>query len=430
MPLGVTGRRMDNVLTTDELEALFVNNAEMEKLAAYLNRFNPIRIMKMEGVEIRHSAILGWLLNPTETHGLGERFLKAFLSEALRGQDWRDRPTAIDIVQADLSDVEVRREWQHIDIFLFSARNQWAFVIENKYFSRQHEGQLAKYAEKVRSIYPNMAVRGVFLTLEDEEPHDHAYVPIGYEAVARVLSRLVKQAGQTLGAEVTTFLNHYIEIIEEETGMSVKQNEAEQLARDLYRQHKKVLEFIWEYGATTDFSAAVGKLCGEDWDTRTPFKVGSGDYVCSGINHYQWSFLPAQWVETMGGWGAAWPGCEGWWARFPLICWLQLDNMAEGTKGKLRLIAEVGPLADSQQRSKLIELIKSVAETKGQKDIRFQAGAAEEGKKFSKFLRNNTLDIDNTQDAKEILDAMIKLIDRFEPCFDAIGEALRRRPIR
>jgi len=417
------------IIKTDELEALFVNNADLKRLAAYLNRFNPIRIMKMEGMEIRHSAILSWLLNPRETHGLGEQFLKAFLSEALRGQDWRDKPTAIDLVHANLSDVEIRREWQHIDIFVFSARNQWAFVIENKYNSRQHEGQLTKYAQKVRSIYPKMEVRGIFLTLWDEEAQDQSFMPIGYETVADILSGLVAAAGQTLGAEVTTFLGHYIEIIEEETGMSLDQNAMEQLARDLYRQHKKVLDFIWDHGATTDFGAAVGNFCGEDWQSQDPFSVKEAEYFCWDINHYQWSFLPKSWVQAFGGWGVTWPGCETWWARFPLICWFQLDD-GEGAKGKLRLIAEVGPMVDPRQRSALIEGIKSVAITKELKDIRFQAGAGEVGKKYSKFLRNNTIDIDNTQDAKEISDAMVSLFKRFEAYFDAVAETLSGKVVK
>ena len=39
--------------------------------------------MKMERMEIRHSTILSWLLSPNETHGLSDKFLKAFLGAAL-----------------------------------------------------------------------------------------------------------------------------------------------------------------------------------------------------------------------------------------------------------------------------------------------------------------------------------------------------------
>ncbi|WAC47229.1 PD-(D/E)XK nuclease family protein [Asticcacaulis sp. SL142] len=412
---------MDTELTTEDLEALFVNNGDLERLGAYLNRFNPIRVMKMEGMEIRHSSILSWLMDPRETHGLGDRFLKAFLSEALRGQG--GSPSALDIVQADLRDVEIRREWQHIDIFVFSPLKKWAFVIENKYYSRQHKGQLSKYAEKVMAIYPGMTVRGIFLTLWDEEPHDPAYAPINYEAVAGLLSPLIAQAGQTLGAEVTTFLRHYIEIIEEETGMSQQQNDAEQLARDLYRQHKKVLDFIMDHGAGTDFNFAAEALCGENRHAGDRFSVGSNAYVYSGINHYQWSFLPETWVNALGGWETEWPGCEKWWAGLPLICRFELVE-AKDMKGKLRLIAEVGPMSDQNSRNNLIETIKSVTENKEFKSIGFGVKATDTGTKYSRFFKKNSEEIDNTQDAKEISDKMTKLLTRFEPNFDAVSQAL------
>ena len=66
--------------TLDDLEKLFVNNSDLDAIRSHLSRFNPIKTMGMERMEIRHSAILGWLLSPQETHGLGDTFLKAFLS--------------------------------------------------------------------------------------------------------------------------------------------------------------------------------------------------------------------------------------------------------------------------------------------------------------------------------------------------------------
>src|SRR5688572_3748225 len=123
---GVTS--LHNVPSYDEMEALFVNNDELQKIEAYLNRFNPIKVMKMVGMEIRHSAILAWLLNPKETHGLGDHFLRAFLSEAIKG-DSGNRPNALQISQSDMRDADVRSEWNNIDIFILSPQNRWAFIV-------------------------------------------------------------------------------------------------------------------------------------------------------------------------------------------------------------------------------------------------------------------------------------------------------------
>jgi hypothetical protein len=133
----------------NDFEDLSVNNQYMSKVEAYLNRFNPITMMRMERMEIRHSAILAWLLDPRETHGLQDKFLRTFLCEAMRGQGHMDSPTALEISQADLRDADVRREWQSIDIFILLPRLNWVFIIEKKFQSNQNEGQLAKYADRV-----------------------------------------------------------------------------------------------------------------------------------------------------------------------------------------------------------------------------------------------------------------------------------------
>ncbi|MFN7093346.1 MAG: PD-(D/E)XK nuclease family protein [Allorhizobium sp.] len=163
-------------LTQNDFEDLFVNNQYMSKVETYLNRFNPITTMRMERMEIRHSAILAWLLDPRETHGLQDKFLRTFLCEAMRGQGHMGSPTALEISQADLRDADVRREWQSIDIFILLPRLNWAFIIENKFQSNQHEGQLAKYAERVKSIFEPyegaLKVRGIFLTLYEEPPQE------------------------------------------------------------------------------------------------------------------------------------------------------------------------------------------------------------------------------------------------------------------
>lgn len=40
------------------------NNKDFEKLESKLNRFNPFKVLNIERYEIRHSNVLGWLLDP------------------------------------------------------------------------------------------------------------------------------------------------------------------------------------------------------------------------------------------------------------------------------------------------------------------------------------------------------------------------------
>ena len=397
---------IDSEPDLDELEALLINNEAFNRIESYLNRFNPIRVMRMERMEIRHSAILAWLLDPRETHGLGDTFLRAFLSEALRGRQDLGRPTALDVSLSDMRDAEVRREWQGIDIFILLPRLNWAFVMENKFYSTQREDQLAGYIRAVRASYEpqgeSLLVRGIFLTLLDEEPQDASYAPIRYGTICDLLPRLLARTEGTIDQQVKTFLHHYLEIIREEAGMSDERVTMEALARTLYRKHRKVLDFIIEHGATTDFIVAAEALFGEGAEYHDVLTVGEKKYVYSHHTNYQYSFIPWDWVEKLGGRQTEWPGCDDWWAGYPLICWFQLQEGADASKGQLRLFAEVGPIENHEFRSKLIRAIESVAEKKELRNVVFQRGAADEGRQFSKFLKRNSIAINDMQDAEEI----------------------------
>lgn len=412
----------------EDLELLFVNNDQLDRLSAYLNRFNPIRTMRMEGMEIRHSAILAWLLDPAETHGFADRFLKAFLAEALRGRHDSGPLSALDVSQTDLRDAEVRREWQNIDIFILSRRNNWAFVIENKLYASQHEGQLSKYADKVKNAFAAHGhppvVCGIFLTLLDEEPQDRGYAPIRYSAICELLPRMMALEGLSIGQEVTIFLEHYLEIIREAAGMSEERMAMEELARHLYRTHKKVLDFVIEHGSSTDFVLAAETVFAGTWEAGTTVSAGSRSYSYNGNTNRNISFLPLSWVETLHSAGHPWPGCEQWWAGYPLICWLELFEGADGASGTLKLFAEVGPVAGPGTRRGLIASIKELGDQHGLANIRFQQGADREGRRYSKFLKGNSVVVDDTHDAEEIARAMTALLDRFQPHFDAVAGIL------
>lgn len=415
--------------THDDLEDLFVNNTDLEQIECYVTRFNPIKVMRNERKEIKHSAVLAWLLDPQESHGLDDKFLKAFLGEALRGESARGYPTALDVSQADLRSTLVRREWQHIDILLHNPNLGWAFVIENKFDSAQHSNQLTRYIERVRAFFDadqtKLTVRGIFLTLFEEEPEDDRYVSIDYDAICDFLPNFIEQESHVISADVTTFLRHYLDIVREAVGESDEQREMERIARQLYRDHRKVLEFVMEHGETTSFEFAVQSLVGDDPDKAERIAIDGEHFHFDHIDSSWTSFLPESWYAGFGGEKFEWNGCDDWWLGFPLVNWLELFRDGDGTSGQLRLYGEVGPIADPKFRRKLIEAIQGVAEDKGSKKIRFQSGAADEGKKYSKFFKQNSLTIRDVQDADEIASGIRTLLKRFRDEFQMIGSVLR-----
>lgn len=114
---------IDVVASQRQLDAFLVDNDELEALNARLARFNLFRTLRIERAEIRHSNVLAWLLSPQETHGLGDSFVRRFLSTLLMENEVVEvslRPAEVELMP--LSDIEVLREWQNIDILVHSER--------------------------------------------------------------------------------------------------------------------------------------------------------------------------------------------------------------------------------------------------------------------------------------------------------------------
>lgn len=411
-----------------DFENFFINNIELNKIEAYLNRFNPIHIMKMENQEIRHSNILGWLLDPLNTHGLGDKFLKAFLTEALKGESLKGGLTSLQILQADLRDTQVKREWNHIDILLLSPKNNFAFVIENKFKSKQYKGQLKQYIDKIKNIYkddyPDLIIKGIFLTLHNEEPEDLSYATIGYDNICEILPSILDIQNTSTSLQVKTFIEHYIDTLKEATGMSEHAKEMERIAKSLYRQHQKLIDFIWEHGSSNEFNLALDELLGENWEDKNKLTIKNIEITEFWSNGNLFCFLPLSWLKILKNCNSSWDGCENWWNTYPLICWIELRN-GENSSGTLRLFAEVGPLNNYEDRLSMINSLKKISENEKLSQISFQKTATDHGSKYSNFFKGNTIKIDDVQDIDEISRKVSKLFENFELCFDKIAIALK-----
>ena len=419
---------LSNVPTLDEIEALFINNPDLHRIRSHLGRFNPIKVMGMADMEIRHSAILRWLLDPQESHGFGDAFLKSFLTAAIRGHNAKLVPTALDIFQSDLMDAEVRTEWHSIDLLVLCPGKGWVFVIENKFHSRQHSDQLKRYLQVAESTFLTTgsfeSVRGIFLTLWDEDPDDDRYASIQYDDVRQLLEQVLAARSHPLSKEVSTFIEHYLQVIREAVHMDEERSGLEKLARELYRDHKKVLDFIVENGKSTDFAMAVETVFGEDVSYPDFCTVYDAKFVYNDADSNAVSFLPQSWFDVFGGNEYYWHGCEGWWAGFPLVTWILLTSGADGTSGQIRLYGEVGPLADHAFRTELIEAIKGCAEANKQLRIKFRSDAKDEGKRYSRFFKKNAFHVDDVHDPEKIAIEIKKALKSFRPEFEAIAEVL------
>lgn len=418
-----------NCILDSELKRLFINNEGLTKITNYLSRFNPIKVMRMEHMEIRHSAILAWLLDPKESHGLGDNFLKAFLAEALREIDLCSDINSLDIARADLRDSQIRREWHNIDIFILSPRNNWAFIIENKFHSKQYKGQLETYSKKIKKVFQAqksienediVKIKGIFLTLNEEAPEDKNYTSLRYEQIVGFLRFYLEQEHYWMSNEVTTFLKHYIEIIEEATGMNEEEIKMQALARQLYRDHKKTIDFIVEHGSTTNFISAICDLCKPHPVANKEYEIAGQGYIAGGLQANMFSFLPVVWCDNVDDQSVLVKGCERWWMGFPLIVWIRLWPHDDAEAGTLSIYSEVGPINNYEKRLNLIEKIEGI----NSKNFNFQKKAKEKGTLYSKFLKNNTIAIKDIYDTEEITKNTEILLQRFSDDFKRIGDIL------
>src|SRR6266702_430400 len=128
----------ENSDSLEALERFVVENDDLLQLESHIGRFNIFDALSITRVEIRHSNFLAFLLDPAESHGQGQLFLKAILMDLLKKAPPEGRPLSpIDLDGADLRGVEVRREWKNIDLLIICQEPRFIFVIENKIRSKE-----------------------------------------------------------------------------------------------------------------------------------------------------------------------------------------------------------------------------------------------------------------------------------------------------
>lgn len=96
----------------------FMQDAEcLDALSKWTNDFNIFDVLKISRTEIRHSNMLSWLLNPNESHGMGDSVLYGIIVKLSRDVD---KQTSLRFLSSDLYSMNVYREWNHIGILLIS----------------------------------------------------------------------------------------------------------------------------------------------------------------------------------------------------------------------------------------------------------------------------------------------------------------------
>jgi hypothetical protein len=265
------------------------------------------QVLKFEHGEIRHSNVLAWILDPAENHGLGDSFLKKWLMRLMHESSGEVRAplSAVDIDGWQLQNVEVRREWQHIDLLVcltLTGGQQWVICIENKIGTTQHSSQLQRYRETVEKEFPTATGRVyLFLTKDEEAPEDAAYLSASYTQVHRALKDCLNSRSHSVGAEPSVLLENYLRLLEEKF---MEESEIARTALRIYQQHRRALDVIFEHKPdnvrrTSDLIRQKLQESAEEL----------GIVVVSYNKNYV-RFIPKEWSQIGNMQGNAWSGTK------------------------------------------------------------------------------------------------------------------------
>lgn len=240
MPLSSVAQQTD----LQALERFVVDNDDLLGLEERIGRFNIFDALRIARTEIRHSNFLAWLLDPNESHGQGSLFLKAILMDLLKEAPPELRPLSpVELDGEELRGVEIRREWNCIDILIKCQQPPFVIAVENKIDSGEHGEQLQRYEDFVRLQFPQLKAMFVFLTTDASEASDEDWVAYGYADIYRVLARVNRASAGAIGDDVSAFLEHYLRLI----GSRFMDDPAiEELCRKIYQNHRQALDLIWD----------------------------------------------------------------------------------------------------------------------------------------------------------------------------------------
>lgn len=365
-----------------KLNRFIVDNHELEILEADLKTFNPFKVLKLDTFEIRHSNILGWLLNPNDNHNLGDKFLKKVLGETIvRNENISIRKSTIDILTSNFSDVEVFREKNNIDILVVSEESKLVLAIENKIYSNEHDDQLNRYLAILKDCYQGFDIMPVFLTLTGvKSDSTDEWGTLSYEVIYKILSSILNLYSNTLNNKVSDFISYYLNILEE---LTMQDDKVIQLCQSIYKEHKEAIDLILKYGIGTSFSNAVKSLVEDDISI-----------VDLGSTNSLFTFVPKEFTDVI-------PKNEGKSNGYPVeFYFFKSEN-------KLKMILEVQPFRSVEKRVKFLTYLKDEC------NYKITDSSLAETSQYTRVF-SKSVDIKDWNDREEILKGMKALYSNNE----------------
>ena len=427
------------------------HSREFARLHQKFHQFNPLKVLRVDQYEIRHSNILAWLLDPNETHQLGSFFLKKLLTRLVMRAENEGKGDGIDFLSflySSFHDAEVSREVKThtnrmIDLLVHVPSQKLVLVIENKFHAGESDGQLADYLAYAKAEYgePGYTVLSIFLTLANEEPSDDSYLLLGYEDVLEIIEQQLEFSKETTADAIYDFLSFYIEVLKEQL---VHDAESVELALTVYEENKNAIDFLFlsqndNFKKQAVYKGLYKQFAKLDDSEKTAlrkiydakkktidfiFNIGGNvireaflDFVKEAdmpeeayAAHIRFPhFILPDWFdfqETLGEPGSV------YWLGQAFVIWFE-QQVGE----RLKITVEVGPIPHAERYRLLTELEK--------RGVSFQQSGKQEGKRYTRIYTAWT-DVGDWASKQEVLKSMLVLYDapELDDLFRKIAESV------
>ena len=240
----------DPTLSPREALQALTADPELERLESLLAEFSLFDVLGVTHLELQHSRVIAWLLDPRESHGLGDHFLRNFLSKSATLAIEREIKcvafTPADVDGWKFTNVEIARERHNIDILLIDGSNELVCPIENKIGSDEHSDQLSRYLGTVEREYKGLTPFPIYLTPDGRKPEKRQdverWIPFGYEVVAILLKQTLNRRGSTISADVSSFLKQYERTLRRR--VLDTPSDIDRLALQIYNDHRQAIDLI------------------------------------------------------------------------------------------------------------------------------------------------------------------------------------------
>lgn len=214
----------------------FENDLDLIESKIGFIEFNIFDVLKIQSRELSHSNVLSWLLNPKETHGIGDSFLSKLIDD-LKSENNKFLSKANRTL--DLSSFYTLRENDHLDIQIISDKEKIIIIIENKIWHSEGVNQLENYEALINVRYSKYVKEFIYLSPNRVLPSKGIWQEYGYSNIVSILNEILCE--EISSNEVRSFIQHYYENLRRNI---VEDLEVQKLVKELYRKHKNTIDLI------------------------------------------------------------------------------------------------------------------------------------------------------------------------------------------